>query len=63
MTPVGDPYFTVIYPDLVADLLPLAFLTVKLTVYFPDLLYLCTGFLAVDGLLCRQSPRDKMRVS
>ena len=41
-------YFTVIYPDIVLVLLPLAFLTVKLTVYFPALLYVCTGFLAVE---------------
>jgi len=37
-----------IYPDFVTELLPLAFFTVKLTVYFPALLYLCTGFLDVE---------------
>jgi hypothetical protein len=51
------PYFTVIYPDFVTELLPLEFLTVKLTVYFPVLLYLCMGFLAVDGLLL--SPKSQ----
>ena len=45
------PYFTVMYLDFVIELLPAAFFTVKLTVYFPALLYLCTGFLAVDVLL------------
>lgn len=50
-------YFTVIYPDFVNELLPLEFLTVKLIVYFPALLHLCTGFLAVDGLLL--SPKFK----
>ena len=39
---------TVIYPDTVLVLLHLAFLTVKPTVYFPALLYVCTGFLAVE---------------
>jgi hypothetical protein len=29
-------------------LLSFAFFTVRLTVYFPALLYLCTGFLAVE---------------
>ena len=32
-------------------LLPTAFLTIKLTVYFPTLLYLCTGFWSVEMLL------------
>ena len=40
--------WTVIYPDIVLVLLPLAFFTVKLTVYFPALLYVCAGFLAVE---------------
>jgi len=31
--------------------LPAAFFTVKLTVYFPALLYLCTGFRVVEVLL------------
>lgn len=39
-----------IYPDIVLVLLPLAFLTVKPTVYFPALLYVCTGFLAVEDV-------------
>jgi len=39
------------YPDMVLVLLPAAFFTVKLTVYFPALLYLCTGFLAVEYVL------------
>ena len=37
-----------IYPDFVTELLPLAFFAVKLTVYFPALLYLCIGFLDVE---------------
>ena len=51
------PYFTVIYPDFVTELSPLEFLTIKLTVYFPALLYLCIGFLVVDGLLL--SPKSQ----
>ncbi|GEM_PF-1659827 len=39
---------TVIYPDIVLVLMPLAFFTVKLTVYFLALLYVCAGFLAAE---------------
>ena len=39
---------TVIYPDIVLVLLPAAFFTVKLTLYFPALLYVCAGFLVVE---------------
>jgi hypothetical protein len=46
---------TVIYPLFVAVLLPFAFVTVKLTVYFPTLLYVCTGFLV--GEFCVPSPK------
>jgi len=38
----------VIYFDFVAVLLPAAFVTVSLTVYFPVLEYLCVGFFSVD---------------
>jgi hypothetical protein len=30
---------------------PAAFFTIKLTVYFPDFVYLYTGFLSLDGVL------------
>jgi hypothetical protein len=40
-----------IYPDIVLVLLPLAFFTVKLTVYFPALLYVCAGLLDVEYVL------------
>jgi hypothetical protein len=36
---------------MVFVLLPTAFFTVKLTVYFPAVMYLCTGFLAVEYIL------------
>ena len=39
-----------IYPDIVLVLLPFAFFAVKLTVYFPFLLYVCTGFLEVEDV-------------
>jgi hypothetical protein len=39
---------TTTYPDTVFVLLPFAFFTVKLTVYFPALLYVCAGFLVVE---------------
>jgi hypothetical protein len=41
-------FLTVIYRHMVLVLLPLQFLTVNLTVYFPALLYLCTGFFWVE---------------
>lgn len=42
--------FTVIKLDFVILLLPLEFFTVRVTVYFPSLLYVCTGFLAVEDV-------------
>jgi hypothetical protein len=39
---------TATYPNIVSALLPFVFFTVKQTAYFPALLYLCTGFLAVE---------------
>ena len=36
-------------------LLPAVFLTVKLTVYFPALAYLCTGFFSVEVVLSPKS--------
>src|SRR5665647_1201128 len=44
----GFKRFTTIKLDFVTLLLPAAFVTVKLTVYFPALLYICTGFLSVE---------------
>jgi hypothetical protein len=38
----------VIYPAVVLVLLPWVFLTVNETVYFPFLVYECTGFLTVE---------------
>jgi len=49
-------YFTIIYPGFDTQLVPLAFFTVSLTVYFPDLVYLFVGFLTVELLL---SPKSK----
>ena len=37
-------------------LLPAVFVTVKLTVYFPAFVYLCTGFLSVEVL---ESPNSQ----
>ena len=48
-------YFTIIYPGFDIQLVPLAFFTVSLTVYFPDLVYLCVGFLTVEVLLSPKS--------
>ena len=48
-------YFTIIYPGFDTQLVPLAFFTVSLTVYFPDLVYLCVGFLTVEVLLSPKS--------
>lgn len=42
---------TVIYLLMVLVLLPAEFVTVKLTVYFPALLYACTGFFTVEEVL------------
>jgi len=39
-----------IYLDLVSVSVPLAFFAVKVTVYFPVLLYICTGSLAVENV-------------
>ena len=36
------------YPEIVLVLVPLAFFTVKPTLYFPVLLYVCAGFLVVE---------------
>ena len=48
-------YFTIIYPGFDTQLVPLAFFTVSLIVYFPDLVYLCVGFLTVELLLSPKS--------
>jgi len=48
-------YFTIICPGFDTQLVPLAFFTVSLTVYFPDLVYLCTVFLTVEVLLSPKS--------
>ena len=39
-----------IYFDFIAVLLPAAFVTVSLTVYFPSLEYLCVGLFSVDDV-------------
>ena len=42
------PQETVIYSGIVLVLLPWEFPAVKETVYFPFLVYVCTGFLTVE---------------
>jgi hypothetical protein len=44
-------YFAVTYADIVLVLLPPGLFTVKLAVYFPALLYMCTGFFCVEFVL------------
>jgi len=50
---------TVTYRDLVTVLLPAAFDAVKITVYVPAWLYVCTGFFAVEDV---PSPKSQLNV-